>query len=46
MDVVLFGQADPAPINVDEVAERFDRARTRSRKVRAPTGFASAIDLL
>jgi spermidine synthase len=47
VDVVLFGQADPAPINVDEVVERIDRpgnalAATSLRDV----GFASAIDLL
>ena len=47
VDVVLFGQADPAPINVDEVAERFDRAENaEAAKSVRQTGFASAIDLL
>jgi spermidine synthase len=47
VDVVLFGQADPAPINVDEAVEHLDRpgnalAATSLRDV----GFASAVDLL
>ena len=31
-DVVLFGQADPKPINVDEVVERFESPRQRARR--------------
>jgi spermidine synthase len=44
-DVVLLGQADPAPIDVDAVVQRFDgnaRVATSLRDV----GFESAIDLL
>jgi spermidine synthase len=46
-DVVLFGQADPAPINADEAVARLDdpanaRAATSLRDI----GFVSAIDLL
>ncbi len=38
---------DPAPINVDEVVERFDRAdNARAAKSLREIGFASAIDLL
>jgi spermidine synthase len=47
VDVVLFGQADPAPINVDEIVERFDRAENvEAAKSVRQVGFASAIDLL
>ncbi|MGC2412511.1 MAG: fused MFS/spermidine synthase, partial [Stellaceae bacterium] len=46
-DVVLLGQLDPAPINVDEVAERFNRAdNTRAAKSLRDIGFVSAIDLM
>jgi spermidine synthase len=46
-DVVLFGQADPAPINVDEVVERFDRTENaRVAKSVRDAGFSSAIDLM
>jgi spermidine synthase len=46
-DVVLFGQADPGPINVDEVVERFSRSdNTRAAKSLRDVGFESAIDLL
>ena len=45
-DVVLFGQVDPAPINVDEVVERFNRAdNARAAKSLQDIGFVSAIDL-
>jgi spermidine synthase len=47
VDVVLFGQADPAPINVDEIVERFERAENvEAAKSLRQAGFASAIDLL
>ena len=44
-DVILLGQRDPAPIDVDAIAERFNanpRAATSLRNV----GFESAIDLI
>jgi spermidine synthase len=47
VDVVLFGQVDPTPINVDEVVERFNRAdNVRAAKSLRDLGFVSAIDLL
>jgi len=46
-DVVLFGQVDPTPINVDDVVERFDRIdNARAAKSVRDVGFVSAIDLL
>ncbi len=46
-DVVLFGQVGPTPINVDEVAERFNRIdNARAAKSLRDVGFVSAIDLL
>src|SRR5439155_5406326 len=46
-DVVLFGQVDPAPINVDAAVERFERAdNARAAKSLRDIGFPSAIDLL
>jgi spermidine synthase len=46
-DVVLFGQVDPAPINVDEAVERFDRTgNARAAKSLRDIGFVSAIDLM
>ncbi len=46
-DVVLFGQVDPAPIDVDRVVERFNRAdNARVAKSLRDVGFVSAIDLL
>jgi spermidine synthase len=46
-DVVLFGQAGPAPINVDQAVERFDRAgNARAAASLRNVGFVSAIDLL
>ncbi len=46
-DVVLFGQADPAPINVDQVEERFNRAENaQAAQSLRDVGFVSAIDLL
>jgi spermidine synthase len=46
-DVVLFGQVDPTPINVDEVVERFDRIdNTRAAQSLRNIGFVSAIDLM
>jgi len=46
-DVVLLGQIDPVPINVDEVVERFNRAdNTRAAKSLRDIGFVSAVDLL
>jgi spermidine synthase len=44
-DVVLFGQVDPAPIQVDEVVERFNRNPDAAKSVR-DVGFESAIDLM
>src|ERR1019366_679730 len=46
-DVVLFGQVDPAPINVDEAVRRFDHVdNARAAKSLRDIGFVSAIDLL
>jgi spermidine synthase len=46
-DVVLFGQVDPAPINVNAAVERFERAdNARAAKSLRDIGFVSAIDLL
>ena len=46
-DVVLFGQADPKPIDVDDVVGRLERSENaRAAKSLADVGFASAIDLL
>jgi spermidine synthase len=46
-DVVLFGQADPAPINVDEVVERFNRVdNVRAAKSLQDIGFVSAINFM
>ena len=46
-DVVLFGQVDPTPFNVDEVVERFNRIENaRAAKSVRDVGFVSAIDLL
>ena len=46
-DVVLFGQVDPTPINVDEVVERFNRIdNARAAKSLRDIGFVSAIDLM
>jgi spermidine synthase len=46
-DVVLFGQLDPQPINVDDVVGRFDRIENaRAAKSLRDVGFVSAIDLL
>jgi spermidine synthase len=46
-DVVLFGQVDPMPINVDEVVERFNRIdNARAAKSLRDVGFVSAIDLI
>jgi spermidine synthase len=47
VDLVLFGQANPAPINVDAVVERFDRIENaRAAKSVRDVGFESAIDLM
>jgi spermidine synthase len=46
-DVVLFGQVNPTPINVDEVVERFNRVdNARAAKSLRDVGFVSAIDLM
>jgi spermidine synthase len=46
-DMVLFGQVDPTPINVDDVVGRFDRAdHVRAAKSLRDVGFASAVDLI
>ena len=46
-DLVLFGQVDPKPIDVDKVAERFDRAENaRAAKALREVGFTSPVDLL
>lgn len=46
-DMVLFGQVDPTPINVDNVVERFDRVdHARAAKSLRYVGFVSAIDLM
>ena len=49
-DVVLFGQADPAPINVDQVEERLDSRRERAggpvlARCRLRIGDRSAVKL-
>jgi spermidine synthase len=44
-DLVLFGQADPKPIDVDEVAQRFNGNARAAQSLR-DVGFMSAIDLL
>ena len=44
-DVVLFGQVDPEPVDVDAVAARFDRDG-RAAKSLHDVGFVSAVDLL
>ncbi len=47
IDVVLFGQATPKPIDTGEVEERFNRIENaRAAKSLRDTGFESAIDLL
>ncbi len=46
-DLVLFGQADPKPIDVDATVERFDRTENaRAAQSLRDVGFPSAIDLL
>jgi spermidine synthase len=45
VDAVLFGQADPKPIDVDEVAQRFNGNARAAQSLR-DVGFMSAIDLL
>jgi spermidine synthase len=46
-DLVLFGQVDPKPIDVDKVTERFNTAESaRVAKALGDVGFASAVDLL
>ncbi len=46
-DVVLFGQADPAPIDVDAVAQRFNRPESaRAAEALRELGFQSDIELL
>jgi spermidine synthase len=46
-DVVLFGQAEPAPINADAAVERLDdTANARAATSLRDIGFVSAIDLL
>ena len=44
-DLVLFGQADPAPINVDAMAERLNGNAQAAASLRE-VGFESAIDLM
>jgi spermidine synthase len=44
-DVVLLGQLDPAPIDVDAIAERFN-ANPRAAASLRDLGFESAIDLI
>jgi spermidine synthase len=47
VDIVLFGQASPAPINVDEAVERLDRpGNALAAASLRDVGFVSAIDLL
>jgi len=47
IDVVLFGQAESAPIDVDAVAARFDRVDyARVAKSLRDIGFVSAINLM
>ncbi len=46
-DVVLYGQLDPAPIDVDQAVERFNRPdNARAAKSLRDIGFESAIDLM
>ena len=46
-DVVMLGQADPAPIDVDRAVQRLDRIdNARAAKSLRDIGFVSAIDLL
>jgi spermidine synthase len=46
-DVVMLGQADPAPIDVDRAVQRLDRVdNARAAKSLRDIGFVSAIDLL
>jgi spermidine synthase len=46
-DVVLFGQADPAPIQVKELEERFNRPENaRAAESLSDVDFLSAFDLL
>ncbi len=44
-DVVLFGQADPGPIDVDKAEERFNSNPLVAKSLR-DIGFTSAIDLM
>lgn len=44
-DLVLLGQADPLPINVDAVEERLHRSPSVAESLRV-VGFNSAVDLL
>ncbi|OFW18229.1 MAG: hypothetical protein A3F69_04135 [Acidobacteria bacterium RIFCSPLOWO2_12_FULL_66_10] len=44
-DIVLVGQADPSPINVDAIEERMKRSEAVAALLRE-VGFSSAIDLL
>ena len=47
IDVVLFGQVDPAPINVDAAVEQFERVdNARAAESLRDIGFSSAIDLM
>jgi spermidine synthase len=47
VDLVLFGQADPSPIDADAVVERFDRTgNARAARSVRDAGFDSAIDLM
>jgi spermidine synthase len=47
VDVILFGRADPTPIDVDKVVERFNRdENARVAKSLRDLGFESAIDLM
>ena len=46
-DVILFGQVDPTPINVDAVVEQFNRIdNARGARSLRDVGFVSAIDLM
>jgi len=46
-DVVLFAQASPGPINLDEVTERFNHAdNARAAEALREVGFESAIKLM
>ena len=46
-DLVLFGERDPAPIDVDAVVDRFDRAdNVRAAQSVRDVGFSSALDLM